>query len=484
MSKAAELIDKDINATLTNSPEILPRTRYVVVFLSDGTPYPRCSANDDLTQFAGPDTPWGTWEDTFGASEFCNLLDEDGRDDVFTPGDSKNEIDDFAPGTDRNQNYQIFTYVDQLMELKQKNNIGDLRLHTILLFNEQAVATCGTLCQEIYGAYAGVAPADFPRAAKKIAGWTLQQMALRGNGIYQEFQNGDIGQMSLGALDYSSLASPFVMKTLLVENARSAPGVDGPLVDSDGDGLPDALDSSFSSGTNSFVADTDGDCFDDRFESIRAGEGFVAGNEKDSRGCDGPDCSCQDNDGDGLSQYAEDFLGSLGGVVDSDGDGIPDGIEARYGLGVLERSATGIDTDGDGVPDLDEIRAGSDPTRKDVAYYERFGHQYEVRGEEQADGSMCYDFTVSNLHLVTPPNRAGVRQGFNLFKVYFAEAPASGIGTDYGRWKTACAWAQYDPPSVRVPSGPDLTFTDANFLEPRELTLPDHFQTRCVGIAP
>ena len=34
-----------------------PRTRYVVVFLTDGTPYPRCSANDNLTPVRGPAQP-------------------------------------------------------------------------------------------------------------------------------------------------------------------------------------------------------------------------------------------------------------------------------------------------------------------------------------------------------------------------------------------------------------------------------------------
>ncbi|MGA9522332.1 MAG: VWA domain-containing protein [Myxococcaceae bacterium] len=491
MAYAYGLIASDINQTALSDPELLPRTRYVVVFLSDGTPYPRCSANDNLTEYAGPDTPWGIWKDFYdpfnnSAQHFCNMLDDDGRGNNYTGAD---EIVSFVPGTDRNQNRQIFSYVDQLMELKQQFNIGDLRLHSILLFNERAVQSCGPACQEIYGQYDGVDPVDFPRAAKKIASWTMQQMALRGNGIYQEFTDGDIGQMSLGALDYSSLASPFVMKTLMVENVRSVPGSDGPKVDSDGDGLPDEVDNTFTSGTNSYFADTDGDCFDDRFETIRSGEGFVAGNQKDVRGCDPDspltlDCSCSDTDGDGLSHYAEAYLGSRTGMGDSDGDGIPDGVEARYGLDVKLRAAAGIDTDGDGIPDLDEIRAGSDPTRKDRAYYERFGHQYEVRAEEQADGSICYDFTVKNLHLVTPPNRAGEQQGYNLFKLYFAEAPASGIGTDYGKWRTACAWAQYNPPSVRVPSGPDLTLTNGDFGDPNRMAVPDYFKTGCVGIAP
>ena len=72
---------------------------------------------------------------------------------------------------------------------------------------------------------------------------------------------------------------------------------------------------------------------------------------------------------------------------------------------------------------------------------------------------------MSNLELVTPPNARGrCRQGYNLFKVWFAEAPESGVVTDYGVWKAACAWAQYDAAGIRVPAGPDIQVDDADFL--------------------
>ena len=60
---------------------------------------------------------------------------------------------------------------------------------------------------------------------------------------------------------------------------------------------------------------------------------------------------------------------------------------------------------------------------------------------------------MSNLELVTPPNGVGAAQaGYNLFKVWFAEAPESAVSSDYGVWKAACAWAQYDPAGIRVPT--------------------------------
>ncbi|MBZ4414968.1 vWA domain-containing protein [Myxococcus sp. RHSTA-1-4] len=477
LSYAYSIISSDINAVAQSNPELLPRTRYVVVFLTDGTPYPRCSATDNLSVYASPSSPDLTWADSIVG--FCNATN------------TTDVIDGFEIGTDRNQNYQLFSYVRRLMELKDQYNVGDVRMHTVLLFNQEAVRACGPICQEIYGIYPGVDPAQYPEAAKSIASWLLRRFADMGNGVYQEFNDtAEISNLGLGALDYSSFASRNVMKSLVVEALSSAPGEEGRVLDSDGDGVPDARDNAFTLNTNTFLGDSDGDCLDDGFEDRREDQGFRAANDLDARGCDPQspltrNCVCRDTDGDGLSQFAEAFLGTRTGIVDSDGDGAPDSMEARWGLPPLEPNVAGLDTDGDGLPDDAELRAGSNPTRRDRAFYERNGYQYETRvAEVRADGSVCYDFTVSNIQLVTPPDRAGVKQGHNLFKVWFAEAPESGVSSDYGVWRTACAWAQYAPPSVRVPAGPELALTDADFRRPDQLSNPWNNQNDCVGTPP
>ncbi|MFY1824774.1 cell-cell cohesion protein MtsD [Myxococcus fulvus] len=477
LSYAYSLIASDINAVALSNPEVLPRTRYVVVFLTDGTPYPRCSATDNLSVYANPDNPDLTWADSIVS--FCNATN------------TTDQIDGFEIGTDRNQNYQLFSYVRRLMELKDQYNVGDVRMHTVLLFNQEAVRACGPICQEIYGIYPGVPQAQYPEAAKKIASWLLKRFAEMGNGVYQEFNDtAEISNLGLGALDYSSFASRNVMKTLLVEPMSSAPGLDGRVIDSDGDGVPDDVDNSFTLKTNPFNRDSDRDCLDDGFEHRREDQGFRAANDLDARGCDPdspltPRCVCRDTDGDGLSQFAEGYLRTRETIIDSDGDGIPDSIEARWGLNPLEPSVAGLDTDGDGLPDEVELRAGTDPTRRDRAFFEKNGFQYETRiAEVRPNGSICYDYTVSNLQMVPTPDRPGTKQGFNLFKLWFAEAPESGVATDYGVWRAACAWSQYAPPSVRVPVGPELTLTNDNFMVPTELSNPWDNQGRCVGAPP
>ena len=479
LSYAYGVIASDITDLNTNNPQLLPRTRYVVVFLTDGTPYPRCSANDDLSVYADPQHPDLIWADSL--PDFCNLTNAQGSD----------AIDGFVPGTDRNQNYQLFSYIDQIMQLKPSYNVGDIRLHTVLIFSDAGVATCnslGLLCQDIYGVYPNTAPADYPEAAREVATWLLQQMAARGNGVFQMFRNNDIQNMGLGGLDYTSLASRNVVKSLIVRSLRSDPRVSGRVVDSDGDGLPDDQDQPFIHGTNQFVADTDGDCFDDNFEVLHSDLGFDPA-VKDIRGCDPAspltrNCVCRDTDGDGLSQFAEAYLKTRPGLVDSDSDGLPDGLEAQYGLDPLTPNYN-VDTDNDGIPDIEEIRAGTDPTVPDRNLYDLAAVHYTSSPTVQPDGSVCYDYVVSNLELVTPPSGVGANQaGYNLFKIWFAEAPESAVSSDYGVWKAACAWAQYDQAGIRVPAGPDIEVDDAAFMAPNLLIADPDYLTRCVGTPP
>jgi Bacterial TSP3 repeat len=484
---AYSVISGDVAATSVNNPQLLPRTRYVVVWLTDGTPYPRCSAIDNLPVYADPQHPYLIWADS--VPDYCNTAGAAGND----------AINGFVVGTDRNQNYQIFSYVDQLMSLKTTYNIGDIRLHTVLLFNQAAVQACGTICEDIYGVYPNTPVAGYPAAAHLVAEWLLTQIALLGNGVYQEFLDGNIQNLGLGALDYSSLASRNVLKSLIVQSLRSEPAVTMRKVDSDGDGLTDDADQPYlyaGSELSPYEPDSNQDGFSDRFEVLHIGEGFHPGSPtKDLRGCNPlltATLGCkyfEDSDGDGLTTWEEAYLGTRSNLVDSDGDGIPDGIEARYGLDPLV-SNNGMDSDSDGISDLDEIRGGTDPSTPDRSLYDSSAIQYTFVATPQADNSVCYDYSVSGIELVTPPNNVGNTEGYNLFKVWFAEAPESAVASDYGVWKVACAWAQYAPAlgattGVRVPAGPSLPVNDANFLLPPQLVLPsDYLGNKCVGAPP
>jgi hypothetical protein len=69
-----------------------------------------------------------------------------------------------------------------------------------------------------------------------------------------------------------------------------------------------------------------------------------------------------DSDGDGISTADElNIYGTSPTLVDSDGDTIPDGVEAFGSNGYLTKPAV-PDSDGDGVADNVEIQRGTSPT--------------------------------------------------------------------------------------------------------------------------
>ncbi|MHB8417923.1 MAG: cell-cell cohesion protein MtsD [Myxococcales bacterium] len=510
LEEAYTVIAADMANVSQSSPQDLPRTRYEVVFLTDGTPFPHCTASTNLPpqDYATPEQPWLTWEND---STYCTQgpPQQAPNGSPVDPTQCGSQVvcingKPYQAGTDINQNYQIFDAVKSIMSLKSSFNVGDVRIDTVLLLNEQAVQICGSQCTDVYGIWPGVNQADYPQETFKAAQWLLQQIATIGNGTYQAFTNGQIENLSLAGLDYASLASPIVMKNLFVQALTSVPTPSGRIFDSDGDGLPDTADNTFTLGTDAFDPDTLHDCIGDGYRVLHKDDGFTT-TCADARGecavsgsCAGTagnGCICSDGDGDGLPDDAEDLLGGEKAqlckqLADCNGDGIPDEVEARYGFDITAwHDWQHQDTDGDGVSDWDELRANTDPTVPDADLFASDGYQYQIQGTPQADGSTCYDFTVSNLKLLQTPAHTGSVDGFNLFKVWFDESPASSIATDYGHWSAACAWAQYSPPSVRVPAGPSLSLNQANgqtlFVDVSKFGPPfGNPATQCAGTPP
>lgn len=437
LDEAYRRIEADI---LGASRASLPRTKYVVILLTDGTPYPRCAGVDNLdpSQYATASNPAGIWKDN--PASFCNTPE------VNVKPDGSKVIADFVAGTDRNQNYQLWDPIDRLMTLRDKYNIGELHLHTILLFNTAAAQACGSIC--LTDLYNGMATAQ---DAHDVAAWTLKQMAVEhGNGTFQEFN--DQASIQLGSLDYSSLYTRYVQKTFLASNRFAYPDLDGPKVDSDGDGAIDEHDNTKVLGTSNLNVDSDGDGFPDAFEIAHRADGFdplVA----DARGCKP---TCRDVDGDGLSQAMESYLGTDPTLPDTDADGIPDGIEAMFGLDPLVPNNRLSDRDLDGVPDILELFQHTNPLLDDRGVHARDGYSYQLTEVPQSDGRVCYDFLVSNIRLLTP-DAANGQHGYNFITLTFAEAPEGGVGRDYGAWKEACVIAQFAPPSLRKPQGPEIT---------------------------
>ena len=257
---------------------------------------------------------------------------------------------------------------------------------------------------------------EYPAAAHKVATWLLQQMAAAGQrrvpGVPEQ-RHPEPGPGRAGL----HLARQQERDQDAHRAARCAacPTATAARVDSDGDGLPDDLDNSRSrrQDATSFIADRDGDCFDDNFEVIARATRASRRERPRTRAAAIPpvpltrNCVCRDTDGDGLRQFAEAYLQDArrpGGQRRRRRAG-RDGGALRAGPADPQ---LGLDTDGDGIADDEEIRAGTDPTRPDRDFVRpRRPSSTTSSAEVQPDGSVCYDFAVSNLELVTPPNGAG-----------------------------------------------------------------------------
>lgn len=90
--------------------------------------------------------------------------------------------------------------------------------------------------------------------------------------------------------------------------------------DTDGDGLPDAVEEEL--GTDPAKADTDGDGLNDLDEVLGGGDPLTAD-------------AALDNDGDGLTTAEEIEAGTNIGNADTDGDGVNDGMEIAQGTDPL-----------------------------------------------------------------------------------------------------------------------------------------------------
>ncbi len=137
---------------------------------------------------------------------------------------------------------------------------------------------------------------------------------------------------------------PLAILALFASLAGCSAKADGPRspgpvhcdrVDSDGDGIADALEGD---------GDTDGDGTNNPFDTDSDADLWTDAEEARSSDI----CAPADTDGDGVF----DFLDS-----DSDGDGVSDRDERELGT-----DPTLVDSDGDGLSDLVERAAGTDPT--------------------------------------------------------------------------------------------------------------------------
>jgi len=181
LEAAKALIEQDV---LTTAESLRARSRYVVVVLSTGVPFPRCAANDMMAQYASAARPELVWADSPGAGGSCN--------------DQNPEILGFTPGSNLNQNAQLFAAVDGMLALDTQYGLGDVRVFTRLMLNDANVAACGLICQDLFGPQS---LAD----TRAMGTWLLTQLAQRGQGTFVD--PGTPSNLTLADIDTSEFTT-------------------------------------------------------------------------------------------------------------------------------------------------------------------------------------------------------------------------------------------------------------------------------------
>ncbi len=426
----------------------LARTKYVILFLSDGDPFPDCCSMQSEAQ--------GLCDRTNNIY-FC----ED-PDAIRT---NPTQLPYLAAGEDYNQPYQIYAAVQDIMDLGLNFQVGEIRMHTAFLFDPTLV---GAL--DANGCYSigGVTFVCRDEAIELLSG-----MAEIGMGVFRDFSAAE--EIDFLGFDLSSIKRENALKNLIVDNTNYMATPLGLTVDSDGDGLEDDLE--FEQGMNRLSRDSDDDGFSDTIEWKLRRNGFdpLAVNP----GCDDAR-DRSDNDADGLLLCEELLMRSSSELFDTDADGVPDGLEVIAGTDPAKSDALS-DSDLDGVRNGDEIRSHSGIGFDEASM--RPDLQYRYRTDEigaNDQGGKCYDFRVKNVKLGTPLARPAEADSYgrNDIFVYMAQAPFDDP-SDYGSYKVACVNGRYVAPDFKDPPSGVVELVPEDFKDPADLT-PD----ACVGLTP
>lgn len=198
---------------------------------------------------------------------------------------------------------------------------------------------------------------------------SMQAVAFAGGGRYARL--GAPAALTQAAGDILSSRNSLGAKTLIATNLNAKPTPSGPVTDSDADGLSDVEEAAL--GTSPVLADTDGDGIGDMVESL---VDFDPLTPDSPAACETVD-PFADTDLDGLGDCDEALLGTEPSLVDTDGDGQPDLLEAIGFTDYLEPDAD-QDADGDGTNNGEELRARNDPRSTDNRARLDYGYRYEI----------------------------------------------------------------------------------------------------------
>jgi hypothetical protein len=345
---------------------------------------------------------------------------------------------DGASGAQGSMSEQVSAKITDLRRLESLFGVGEVQLHTLFVSSAQGLSL-DEEAQSLLLAMAEVGGGTY-RSAPSGEGLSFLHISLSSlRRLYslKSFVPLATHLTQRDAQRPAQVEAAWDAGRFLDADQDGAPSCGEPMLDSDGDGLADLFERRI--GADPLLADTDGDHLSDLVEWEMRRSGL---DPLDLAGavCDTLDL---DTDGDGLNDCEELFLGSSATRVDSDDDGLPDPVEARLGLSAQQAEGSG-DLDWDGTGNAVEALNGFDPLCDDASVRSRVGYARALEEREALEeGRPCYDFTVEGVPLsdtlVDPLLSSPTPQGARL--TLYAGEGAFDERSNVSLWRAACVRA-------------------------------------------
>jgi hypothetical protein len=463
LGAAYELITQDIVAS---TPAERSRSKYIIIFFTDGIPDPLCSADTtkcgDLTcqphTHCVPTTilSSGSMEKEQYACDddylICTVPKKDWKT-AFNPPLNPSLYPQLMAGANYNTTPQILAEVDQIMELQSEYHVGSITLNTNFLFPVNALSN----------------PLAVPFQLDRPAGEALlTAMASAGNGVFQEFT--DDTQINFLNISFAALQIQNGIVQSYASNQMTEEIGSALVLDSDGDGLTDAQELALGtcvSFSDKCPApwDSDGDGYSDYIEVLYKTSGFdPLDPKKPATPCGFPG---RDSDGDGLMDCEEEFLGTETLNVDTDGDFLSDLTEVRHTMNPLNPADAYGDINRDGILNEAEIKMGLSPTAQVSSNEKALAYAYQFQpipsSNSNATGT-CYDFSVQHIRLMTPAATPATPEGYN--RIYYdVFETAADSPTNFSTVRRACVDVLYQNGKVKVPLTGVVNFVNSDFID-------------------
>ncbi|MFB6263788.1 MAG: VWA domain-containing protein [Bradymonadaceae bacterium] len=251
-------------------------------------------------------------------------------------------------------------------------------------------------------------------------------------------------------------------------------GCGEPMVDTDVDGLGDLTERRI--GSRPTAPDTDGDGLRDALEWRLADSGLdpLAANDTACRrgsACrDGGSCQWPDRDGDGLRDCEEVFYGTDQNGVDTDADGLPDPSEVHFSTNPAVRDVHD-NLDSDKADNRTEVLANTSPRCDDAAVRSRAAYRYDIDERGLQGSKTCYDVGIENITLVPTIDRGTERfpgNGWNRILIYAGEV-AFDDPSSFAAYRVACTMASYNPDGeLKNPPSGRVQLSEEDFVSIRE----------------